>query len=182
MTCTDPSRTPPPPPSSAAAGHRTPGSTAEPSHPPPHLRSSSRTHVTARDQKHLLSGKRKNPPKNIAQKLANEVRASAKPRLQKKVIKEAKNRPVTVRTRAKIGYTNSASNTTTPDPRMRMLAKTMPATYASPLWQALEDGDEAEALRIIREYIEVEYIQDAGGNNAYTEIEITDIQSMEFDF
>ncbi len=53
-TCTDPSRTPPPPPSSAASDHHTPGSTAEPSRQPPQPRSSRRTHLTARDQKHLL--------------------------------------------------------------------------------------------------------------------------------
>src|SRR5690606_22930645 len=55
VTCTDPCRTPPPPPSTPAADHRTPGSTAEPSRQPPRARSSSRTHLTARVQKHSLS-------------------------------------------------------------------------------------------------------------------------------
>ncbi|MFD3330126.1 telomere-protecting terminal protein Tpg [Streptomyces sp. NPDC056491] len=127
-----------------------------------------------------LSGKRKNPPKHIAQKLENEVRASAKPRLQKKVIQEVKNAPVRMSARAKIGYSNSASGRKTPDGRMRNIAETLPPAYATPLWQALEDGDEQEAMRIIREYLQTEYIQEGGGNNAYTEINFTDIDRMDF--
>lgn len=131
-----------------------------------------------------LSGKRKNPPKHIAQKLENEVRAESKPRLQKKVIREAKKSgsPVKFRTRAEIGYSNSASETTTPDPRMRTIAKTLPPAYATPLWDALENGDEGEATRIIREYIQNEYIHEGGGNNAHTEIQINNIDFADFNF
>ncbi|MGW6412833.1 telomere-protecting terminal protein Tpg [Streptomyces vinaceus] len=128
-----------------------------------------------------LSGKRKNPPRQIAQKLEAEVRASSKPRLQKKVIKDAKAVPVKLRTRAEIGYTNSSSGRSTPDGRMRTIAQTLPPHYATPLWQALEDGDEQEAQRIIREYLQNEYIREAGGQNAHTEIQLGHIDLMEFE-
>ncbi|MFJ3205868.1 telomere-protecting terminal protein Tpg [Streptomyces sp. NPDC086989] len=128
-----------------------------------------------------LSGKRKNPPKQIAQRLEAEVRASSKPRLQKKVIKDAKAVPVKLRTRAEIGYTNSSSGRSTPDGRLRTIAQTLPPLYATPLWQALEDGDEQEAHRIIREYLQNEYIREAGGENAYTEIQLNNIDLMEFE-
>ncbi|CAM5554273.1 hypothetical protein SFUMM280S_04554 [Streptomyces fumanus] len=54
-TYTGPSRTPPPPPSTTEADHHTPGSTAGPPRQTPQPRSSSRTHLTARVQKHALS-------------------------------------------------------------------------------------------------------------------------------
>ncbi|MEN8655568.1 hypothetical protein ABCR94_34595 [Streptomyces sp. 21So2-11] len=63
---------------------------------------------------------------------------------------------------------------------MRNIAETLPPAYATPLWQALEDGDEQEAMRIIREYLQTEYIQEGGGNNAFTEINFTDIDRMDF--
>ncbi|KMO93804.1 telomere-protecting terminal protein Tpg [Streptomyces roseus] len=128
-----------------------------------------------------LNGKRKNPPAQIQQKLDSEVRANWKPRLQKQVIKAAQAGPVRVKGKAEFGYSNSRSGATTPDPRMRHIAETLPPQYATPLFQALEDGDEQEAQRILALYIQVEKIHEAGGDNEYTEIQFGDIRFMDFD-
>lgn len=129
-----------------------------------------------------LNGKRKNPPKNIEEKLASEVRAVWKPNVQKKVAQQAKTAPVKISGKAEFGYANSHSGRSTPDPRMRHIAETLPPQYATPLWQALEDGDEAEAQRIVREYIQNEYIREGGGENQFTEIEFGDVRYMDFNF
>ncbi|MFF4741258.1 telomere-protecting terminal protein Tpg [Streptomyces sp. NPDC001262] len=144
-------------------------------------RVAARLGVTPDSVYRYLSGKRKNPPTKIAQKLESEVRSVAKPRLQKQVIKDAKTASVKVRTRAEIGYTNSRSGNTTPDPRMRTIAKTLPTPYSTDLWQALEDGNEGAARDVIRDYLQNEYIRDGGGNNIYTSLQISDIDMMEFD-
>ncbi|AYV32913.1 hypothetical protein EES41_39770 (plasmid) [Streptomyces sp. ADI95-16] len=89
--------------------------------------------------------------KRIEEKLANEVRAVARPNVQKKVAQQAITAPVKVSGKAEFGYSNSHSGTHTLDPRMRHIAENLSPHYATPLWQALEDGDEQEAQRIVRE-------------------------------
>lgn len=126
-----------------------------------------------------LSGKRKNPPQEIADRLDEEVRKIAKPRIQKKIMKEAKAAPVKVRFRAEIGYTSSQTGNTTPDKRMRTIAKQMPAEYSERLWDALHDGDQARAEDIICEYYQNEYIREGGGGNTGTEIEMSSLDHFE---
>ncbi|MEW2635433.1 hypothetical protein AB0903_28250 [Streptomyces sp. NPDC048389] len=126
-----------------------------------------------------LSGKRKNPPKEIADKLDKEVRDSAKPGLKKKVINEAKGKSVRIQSRAKFGYGNSATGTSTPDSRWRNIAQTLPASYATPLWDALEHGDDARAQEILQAFMQNEYINE-GGKHGNVDVELADLDYMDF--
>ncbi|MFE2729353.1 telomere-protecting terminal protein Tpg [Kitasatospora sp. NPDC059327] len=101
--------------------------------------------VSATAVRRYLKGDRKNPPADIAKKIEAEVRKDWKPGLQKQAAKAARQRPVTVNTRAAFGYKASATGTTTPDGRLRNFRKTLPAEYADRLLEAQEVGDEAAA-------------------------------------
>jgi transcriptional regulator with XRE-family HTH domain len=128
-----------------------------------------------------LSGKRKNPPKEIAAKLDKEVRDNAKPGLKKKVIKESKGKSIRIQSRAKFGYGTPAQPgvTTTPDDRWRNIAQTLPASYATPLWDALEHGDDQRAQEILQAFIQNEYINE-GGKHGNVDVNLTDLDYMDF--
>ncbi|MFI5867709.1 telomere-protecting terminal protein Tpg [Streptomyces sp. NPDC051546] len=128
-----------------------------------------------------LSGKRKNPPKEIAEKLDKEVRDSAKPGLKKKVVAESRGKSIRIQSRAKFGYGTSATPgvTTTPDARWRNIAETLPASYATPLWDALEHGDDARAQEILQSYLQNEYINE-GGKHGNVEVKLEDLDYMDF--
>ncbi|MEU8623053.1 hypothetical protein [Streptomyces sp. NPDC048623] len=128
-----------------------------------------------------LSGKRKTPPKEIADRLGAEVRKIAKPRIRDRIMKKAKQSPVKIDFRASIGYTSSQTGNKTPDGRMRNFAKTMPEEYSSRLWDALRDGDEAKAEEVICEFYQNEYLHEGGGANVGTEVEIMSIDHIDFD-
>ncbi|MFJ9448637.1 hypothetical protein ACIRRH_43655 [Kitasatospora sp. NPDC101235] len=51
-----------------------------------------------------LKGERKNPPVGVAKKLEAEVRRDWKPSLQRQAAKAARQRPITINTRAQFGY------------------------------------------------------------------------------
>ncbi|MGA4844723.1 telomere-protecting terminal protein Tpg [Streptomyces sp. G45] len=128
-----------------------------------------------------LSGKRKNPPKAIAEKLDKEVRDRAKPGLKKKVVKEARGKSIRIQSRAKFGYGTPSQPgvTTTPDDRWRNIAATLPASYATPLWDALEHGDDARAQEILQAYIQNEYINE-GGTHGNVDVKLADLDYMDF--
>ncbi|ORT54187.1 hypothetical protein BKD26_35940 [Streptomyces sp. CB03238] len=128
-----------------------------------------------------LKGQRKNPPKKIADRIDNEVRKVHKPRVQKNIVKQAKRSPVRVQMRAELGYTNTRSGRKTPDSKMRTIAKEMPPEYAERLWDALHDEDEEKAKEVIAEFYQNEYIREGGGNNAYTEVRMKDVDYIDVD-
>ncbi|MGW5679229.1 telomere-protecting terminal protein Tpg [Streptomyces sp. NPDC003860] len=128
-----------------------------------------------------LRGKRKTPPKAIMDRIDAEVLKIHKPRVQQNIIKDAKRSPVKVNMRAEIGYTNSKSRRTTPDSRMRNIAKEMPQQYAERLWDALRDGDEAGAKDVIAEWFQNDYIHEGGGNNVFTACEVKGIDFVDFE-
>lgn len=138
--------------------------------------------ISPRSVERYLDGSRKSPPKKIAAKLESEVRASWKPGLQKRAVKQARTGGIRVETKAKIGYTATDSRgniTSTPDPRIRMFARDMPPEYADRLFAAEAVGDEAEARRVMSEFIQEHYYREGGGNEN-VDVEITDIDWADF--
>ncbi|MGW4808084.1 telomere-protecting terminal protein Tpg [Kitasatospora sp. NPDC004272] len=137
--------------------------------------------VSATAVRRYLKGERKTPPAAIAKKIEAEVRKDWKPGLQKQAAKTAAQGPVTVKTRAAFGYSSSATGTTTPDPRLRQLTRTLPADYAARLFDAQMANDEDGARAILAEYIQNDYFKE-GGRGEALEVEISDIDHIEFDW
>ncbi|MEU6236684.1 XRE family transcriptional regulator [Kitasatospora sp. NPDC047058] len=136
--------------------------------------------VSATAVRRYLKGERKNPPAAIAKKIESEVRKDWKPGLQRQAAKAARQRPVTVNTRAAFGYSSSATGTTTPDGRMRNFRKTLPPEYAERLLEAQEAGDETLAREVLAEYLQDEYFREGReGDAAVIEVSITDIDFID---
>ncbi|WP_030398458.1 telomere-protecting terminal protein Tpg [Kitasatospora purpeofusca] len=136
--------------------------------------------VSARSVHRYLKGERKTPPDDIAARIEAEVRKDWKPGLQRQAAKEARRRPVTVNTRAAFGYQASATGTTSPDGRLRNFRKTLPAEYAERLLEAQENGDEAEAQKVLAEYLQDEYFREGReGKAGEVEVSITDIDFID---
>ncbi|MFD7645721.1 telomere-protecting terminal protein Tpg [Kitasatospora sp. NPDC059795] len=137
--------------------------------------------VSATAVRRYLRGERKTPPDAIAKKIEAEVRKDWKPGLQKQAAKAAAQGPVKVKTRAAFGYSSSATGTTTPDARLRMLQQTLPADYAGRLFDAQLSGDEEAAKDVLREYLQNEYFKE-GGRGEALEVEISEIDHIEFEW
>ncbi|KJY24330.1 hypothetical protein VR45_41125, partial [Streptomyces sp. NRRL S-495] len=58
--------------------------------------------------------------------------------------------------------------------------KTLPAEYAERLLEAQENGDEAEAQKVLAEYLQDEYFREGReGNAGEVEVSITDIDFID---
>ncbi|MFF2412312.1 telomere-protecting terminal protein Tpg [Streptomyces sp. NPDC058092] len=139
--------------------------------------------VTQRSVERYRTGERKNPPKDIADRISNEVRARWQPQVRKRRRKQAATSiGITVETRARFGYT--APIGTTDDGRMRRLTVHLPPAYAQRLFDARDQGASDQQMRdIIAEGFKEVYFQD-NGNRAMgiSDVAINDIDYLDLDF
>ncbi|MGW7365710.1 telomere-protecting terminal protein Tpg [Streptomyces sp. NPDC054841] len=138
--------------------------------------------VTQRSVERYLTGERKSPPKDIAERIDTEVRARWQPLVRKRRRQQAAvSTGITVETRARFGYT--APIGTTDDGRMRRLTVHLPPAYADRLFEAQQQGADDQQMReIVAEGLQETYFKDGGRRADNLEVEFTDIDYIDVSF
>ncbi|WP_069766739.1 terminal protein TpgA2 [Streptomyces sp. LUP30] len=138
--------------------------------------------VSQRSVERYRKGQRKHPPKAIADRIDDAVRARWQPQVRKRRQKQAATATgITVETRARFGYT--APIGTTDDGRFRRLTVHLPPTYAQRLFHARNTGASDQQMRqIIAEGLKEIYFQD-GGSRALglSDVTLNDIDYLDLD-
>ncbi|MFD6691044.1 telomere-protecting terminal protein Tpg [Streptomyces bacillaris] len=139
--------------------------------------------VTADSVNRYRRGARKNPPKEITDRIDAAVRARWQPGVRARRRKQAATTAgITVETRARFGYTAPVG--TTDDGRFRRLTVHLPPQYADRLFTARDQGaDENELRGIVAEGLKDVYFQD-GGSRAMglSEVAFGDIDYLDVEF
>ncbi|MFH9554686.1 telomere-protecting terminal protein Tpg [Streptomyces sp. NPDC017435] len=139
--------------------------------------------VSQRSVERYRKGERKHPPKAIAERIDNAVRARWQPQVRKRRHKQAATTTgITVETRARFGYT--APIGTTDDGRFRRLTVHLPPAYARRLFNARNTGAGDQQLRqIIAEGLKEIYFQDSGTRaTGLTDVTLNDIDYLDLDY
>lgn len=137
--------------------------------------------VSRRTVQRYVKGERKieNSPK-VLERLEKEVTKDHQPRVRKRALTEAKQRGLTVETRATFGFTAAAGSTD--DSRERRLTEDIPDDLIEPLFEALRDGDEDRAQELIAEGLAESYFRDGGTRAEGLGVEFTGIDYIELDW
>jgi len=121
----------------------------------------------------------KKPKPEIADKVEARTRAAWQPLVRKKKIKQAATGGARVEMRARWGFT--AAPGTTNDPRMRRIAKKLPATYIQALFDAHAAGaSESELEQILSEAMGEAYFTDGGARAQGLTTAIDDLDYVVF--
>ncbi|MFD4020613.1 MULTISPECIES: telomere-protecting terminal protein Tpg [Bacteria] len=139
--------------------------------------------VARRTVQRWVKGERdiSNSKPKILENLTKEVTRDHQPRVRAKAEAEAKERGVYVETRARFGFT--AAGGSTDDGRVRRLTEDVPDELIAPLFQALREGDEDKAQKIIAEGLAQEYFRERGTEGLQDlDVEFGDIDYIELDF
>ncbi|MCW7940726.1 terminal protein TpgA2 [Streptomyces hygroscopicus] len=138
--------------------------------------------VSQRSVERYLTGERKHPPKEIADRIDVAVRARWQPLVRKRRQKQAATATgITIETRARFGYT--APIGTTDDPRMRRVTVHLPADYARRLFDARQQGaDDRQLRQIVAEGLQEIYFKDSGRRADNLEVEISEIDYFDASF
>ncbi|MGQ5640791.1 MULTISPECIES: telomere-protecting terminal protein Tpg [unclassified Streptomyces] len=121
------------------------------------------------------------PRPDLAQRLADAVRARWQPRVREQARRQAATRTgLVVDVRARFGFT--AAPGTTDDARMRHLTIALPPAYAARLFDAQQAGATEHQLRdITAEGLAEMYFRDAGRRAPGLGVEFTDVEQLVFD-
>lgn len=138
--------------------------------------------VSQRTVERYLTGQFKRPRKDLADRLADEVRKAWQPRVRDRARKRAASSGgIVIETRARFGFT--AAPGTTDDGRIRRITQHLPPAYAARLFDAQTAGaPEQELRRIAAEGLQEIYFKDAGRRADGLLVEFTDIDYVELDF
>ncbi|WP_331739826.1 XRE family transcriptional regulator (plasmid) [Streptomyces goshikiensis] len=135
--------------------------------------------VSQRTVERYVTGKIKRPRKELAARLAGEVRKRWQPQIRAKAKKAAATTGgLVIETRARFGYTAAAG--TTDDGRMRHLIQGLPPAYAARLFEAQEQGaTEQQLLDIVAEGFQEIYFKDRGRRASGLLVEFTDVDHID---
>ncbi|MER6445354.1 telomere-protecting terminal protein Tpg [Streptomyces venezuelae] len=138
--------------------------------------------VSQRSVERYRTGERKTPPKAIADRIDEAVRARWQPKVRDRRRRQAATTGgITVETRARFGYTAPVG--TTDDGRMRRLTVHLPPAYAGRLFDARQQGAPDPELRaIVAEGLQETYFKDGGTRAEQLEVEFTDIDYIDVSF
>ncbi|MGW5335985.1 telomere-protecting terminal protein Tpg [Streptomyces bauhiniae] len=139
--------------------------------------------VSQRSVERYRRGERKHPPKVIADRIDDAVRARWQPQVRRRRQKQAATTGgITVETRARFGYT--APIGTTDDGRFRRLTVHLPPAYARRLFDARDAGAGDEEMRgIIAEGFKEIYFQDDGARAmGLSNVTLNDIDYLDLDY
>ncbi|WP_328535116.1 telomere-protecting terminal protein Tpg [Streptomyces sp. NBC_00344] len=138
--------------------------------------------ISQRTVERYIKGQLRRPRKDLAARLAGEVRKKWQPRVQAKAKKNAATATgITMETRARFGFT--AAPGTTDDGRLRLITQHLPPTYASRLFDAQAAGASEQQLQnIAAEGLQEVYFKDRGRRADGLLVELTDIDYIELDF
>ncbi len=135
--------------------------------------------VSQRTVERYVTGKLKRPRKDLAARLAGEVRKRWQPQIRAKAKKAAATTGgLVIETRARFGYTATAG--TTDDGRLRHLNQALPPEYAARLFEAQEQGaTEEQLLAIAAEGFQEIYFKDRGRRASGLLVEFTDVDHID---
>jgi transcriptional regulator with XRE-family HTH domain len=138
--------------------------------------------VSQRTVERYLTGQLKQPRRELAARLAAEVRRDWQPRVRDRAKKRAASSGgIVIETRARFGFT--AAPGTTDDSRVRRITQSLPPAYAARLFEARARGATEEELRgIAAEGLQEQYFKDGGRRAPDLAVEFTDIDYVELDF
>ncbi|MEU0254180.1 XRE family transcriptional regulator [Streptomyces sp. NPDC006184] len=121
------------------------------------------------------------PRPDLAQRLADAVRARWQPRIREQARRQAATTTgLMIDIRARFGFT--AAPGSTDDARLRHLTLALPPHHAARLFQAQETGATEEQLReIAAEALGEVYFRGSGRRAHGLEVEFTDVEQLEFD-
>jgi transcriptional regulator with XRE-family HTH domain len=137
--------------------------------------------VSQRTVERYLKGQLKRPRKDLAARLAGEVRKRWQPKVRDRVKKQAATATgIVIETRARFGFT--AAPGTTDDGRLRLITQHLPPAYAARLFEAQAAGATEQQLRnIAAEGLQEIYFKDRGCRAQGLLVEFTDIDYIELD-
>ncbi|MFE4496066.1 telomere-protecting terminal protein Tpg [Streptomyces niveus] len=121
-----------------------------------------------------------NSKPEVLKRLEQEVTKDHQPRVRARAQREAKERGLTVETRASFGFTAAAGSTD--DSRARRLTEDIPDDLIDPIFEAMRDGDEDKARELIAEGLAEEYFRDGGTRAEGLDVEFTNIDYIELDW
>ncbi|WP_407555096.1 helix-turn-helix transcriptional regulator [Streptomyces sp. Pv4-95] len=138
--------------------------------------------VSQRTVERYLTGQIKRPRKDLAARLAEEVRRRWQPRIRERATKQAATTGgIVIETRARLGFT--AAPGSTDDARIRLITQHLPPAYAARLFDAHAAGANDQQLQAIAaEGLQEIYFKDRGRRAPGLQVEFTDIDYVEMDF
>jgi hypothetical protein len=138
--------------------------------------------VTQRTVERYLTGQFKQPRRDLAERLAGEVRKRWQPRVRERVKKQAATTGgIVIDTRARFGFT--AAPGTTDDPRLRPITQGLPPAYAARLFDAHAAGAAEQQLQdIVAEGLQEIYFKDRGRRAQGLLVDFTDIDYLDVDY
>jgi hypothetical protein len=138
--------------------------------------------VSQRTVERYLTGAIKQPRKELAARLAAEVRGRWQPRVRERARQHAATTGgIVIETRARFGFT--AAPGSTDDARVRLITQALPPAYAARLFDARTAGaDEARLRAIAAEGLQEIYFKDRGRRAQGLQVDFTDIDYVEFEF
>lgn len=138
--------------------------------------------VSQRTVERYLTGQLKRPRRDLASRLAAEVRRDWQPRVRDRAKKRAASSGgIVIETRARFGFT--AAPGSTDDSRVRRITQHLPPAYAARLFDAQARGaGETELRAIAAEGLQEQYFKDGGRRAPDLAVEFTDIDYVELDF
>ncbi|MFE5030082.1 telomere-protecting terminal protein Tpg [Streptomyces sp. NPDC056656] len=138
--------------------------------------------MSQRQVERYVADQAKNPRKDLAARLAGEVKKRWQPQIRAKARqKAASTGGIVIDTRASLGYTAPIGSTD--QDRIRDLTVALPPRYAARLFDAQEAGaSDRELQEIAAEALKEVYFQDGGRRaGSREEVRFTDIERLEFD-
>ncbi|MGV9843399.1 telomere-protecting terminal protein Tpg [Streptomyces fungicidicus] len=138
--------------------------------------------ITQRTVERYLTGQLKQPRRDLAERLAGEVRKRWQPRVRERAKKQAATTGgIVIDTRARFGFT--AAPGTTDDPRLRPITQGLPPVYAARLFDAHAAGATEEQLQsIVAEGLQDIYFKDRGRRAQGLLVDFTDIDYVDVDY
>ncbi|MGW1888396.1 telomere-protecting terminal protein Tpg [Streptomyces sp. NPDC001970] len=138
--------------------------------------------ISQRTVERYLKGQIKQPRKDLAARLAEEVRRRWQPRVRERArSKAATTDGIFIETRARFGFT--AAPGTTDDARIRLITQQLPPAYAARLFDAQAAGASDQQLQdIAAEGLQEIYFKDHGRRAPGLQVQFTDLDYVEIDF
>ncbi|MFF2527251.1 telomere-protecting terminal protein Tpg [Streptomyces liangshanensis] len=134
--------------------------------------------ISPRTVERYLTGQIKRPRAGLADRLETALRQRWQPRLQRKALQAAR-ASLRVETRAAFGY--SAPGGTTDEARLRRIAERLTAIDGARLIDAYLNGASEQQLReILAEAIAHSYFRDGGRRAHRLDVDINDIDYVQF--
>ncbi|MFF0837670.1 MULTISPECIES: telomere-protecting terminal protein Tpg [unclassified Streptomyces] len=137
--------------------------------------------VSQRTVERYVKDQIRRPRPDLAERLADAVRARWQPRIRDQARRQAATSTgIIIDTRARFGFT--AAPGSTDDARIRHLTLALPPAFAARLFDAQQAGASEQQLReITTEGLGETYFRDSGRRAHGLEVEFTDVEQLDFD-